>query len=140
MISIIVINRPGGGGTTANAGKSAAPVTASTAAGADGTFEYDFVQHMSTTAALGANTNWTLATAPTSSASSSQFIGTTKRKSVTVSAPTDGVPIYIGVDSSLTASSGQLVYPGNQITIIGYLGPLWSLSTGGPANIFYQTS
>lgn len=97
-------------------------------------------QHTSSTAALAsAPVPATQVSAPTIASGPSQFVPSVKN-SLTIINPTDGKLVYIGQDGGLNSQSGHALYPGNSLVITGYNGPVWSLSSNGPATLFYTST
>jgi hypothetical protein len=112
----------------------------SAVSGSPATLEFDFLPHTTPASLFSVNSNWTQGTTPALASGPSQLIGMAKRNSVVLSVPVDGKLTFIGVDSTLTADTGHLLYPGNQIAILGYNGPVWTLSSNGAGSIFYFTT
>jgi hypothetical protein len=85
--------------------------------------------------------DWTAANAPAGTGSPSQLLASGARKSFRVACPTDGTLFYIGVDSTLTPATGVAIAPGTALQVLGWVGPVTTLSSiGAPSGFFYQTT
>ena len=103
------------------------------------TVKIDSAQHTSSTAALTASPA-TLSPVSQITAGPSQIVPAASRNTLVISNPVDGKLVYVGQDGTVNLNSGHALYPGNQLTITGYIGAIWVVSSNGPATIFTTVS
>ena len=66
------------------------------------------------------------------------------RQSVQIQVPTDTVKLFIGSNSNvmggeIAGASGFPVFPGTQVTLLGWTGPVYGLSPDGPGTAMNLT-
>lgn len=47
------------------------------------------------------------------------------------------IKVYVGTDSGVTSSNGHVVKPGAEMTMEGYVGPIWMIAASGTPTVTY---
>jgi hypothetical protein len=47
------------------------------------------------------------------------------------------IKVYVGPDSGVTASNGHVIKPGAEMTMEGYIGPIWMIAASGTPTVTY---
>jgi hypothetical protein len=77
---------------------------------------------------------------PANASGPAQTIGVTSRKTITIINPVDGQPFVVGQDAALTLANGHQLYPGDALTISGYISPIWTLGFVNASTAYYQVT
>lgn len=47
------------------------------------------------------------------------------------------IKVYVGTDSGVTSSNGHVIKPGAEMTMDGYVGPIWMIAASGTPTVTY---